>query len=223
MPAQIKSAYMSDFQTPTTRILFGERLKDVQQIQLSISKHGLLNPITVMPREKKLVVIDGKKRIAALRRMRFAGTLPRSLVRIPYIIVDQDTAQILPHLSLLTNREKFEEVLNLHQKGFGLMEIATTLYISKQCVKDLLNISRLSLRLQRAYFGGDLSINQARAFATLPNREAQDSLLIALGPFANAPDILRAITSGDTVIDIGDENVIILPSRSIPNPIPLAA
>jgi len=141
MPAQIKTAYMSDFQAPTTRILFGDRLKDVQQIQSSISKHGLLNPIIVMPRGKKLVVLDGKKRLAALRRMRFAGTLPRSLVRIPYITVDQNAAQILPHLSLLTNREKFEEVLSLRQQGFGLMEIATALYISKQCVKDLLSMS----------------------------------------------------------------------------------
>ncbi len=221
-PTQFKTAKLSDFQTPTTRILYGQRLKDVQQIQLSIAKHGLLNPITVMPRGKKLVVIDGKKRLAALRRMRFTGNLPRSLVNVPYVIANQNTLQT-PHMSLLSNREKFDEAIALRKQGHALMEIASTLYVSKQCVKDLLCVSRLSPRLQQAYFGGSISLDQARAFATLPNIETQDMLLVALGPFANAPEILNAIENGETVIDMGDENVIILPSRKVPNPLPLAA
>lgn len=214
MPTDLKTAKLSDFQTPTTRILFGERLKEVQQIQLSISKHGLLNPIIVMPRGEKLVVIDGKKRLAAMRRMRFKGCLPRSLVNVPYIIVRQNTVHTAPQLSLLSNKEKFEEALSLHEHGQSLMEIASTLYVSKQCVKDLLSVSRLSTRLKQAYFGGNISIDQAKVFASLPNKDAQDLLLVALGPFANAPDILQAISNGETVIDMGDENVIILPSRA---------
>ena len=214
MPTDIKTAKLSDFQAPTTRILFGERLKDVQQIQNSISKHGMLNPIRVMPRGKKLVIIDGKKRLAALRRMRFQGTLPRSLVNVPYVIVNEDTSLAAPQMSLLSNEEKFEETLALRKQGKSLMEIATTLYVSKQCVKDLLSVSRLSPRLRHAYFGGTISIEQAKVFASLPNKDAQDLLLVALGPFANAPDILSAIQSGETVIDMGDENVIILPSRN---------
>ena len=66
-------------------------------------------------------------------------------------------------------------------------------------------------------------MEQARAFATLPNMDAQDNLLIALGPFANAPDILTAIRQGETVLDIGDDNVLILPSKQTQTPIPLAA
>ena len=223
MPTQFKTAKLSDFQAPTTRILFGDRLKDVQQIQHSIAKHGLLNPIRVMQRGKKLVVIDGKKRLAALRRMRFKGCLPRSLVNVPYVIASQNMTAPAQQMGLLSNKEKFEETLTLRKQGQSLMEIATTLYVSKQCVKDLLSVSRLSLRLKQAYFGGNISIDQAKAFATIPNRNAQDMLLVALGPFANAPDILRAIRSGATVLDMGDENVIILPSRTIAPSLPIAA
>ena len=223
LPVHITSAKLANFRAPTVRILFGERLDEIKQIQASILTHGLLNPLVVMQQGHKLVVIDGKKRLAALRRMKFTGALPRSLVNVPYILVDQDNGQTQPSMGLLSNREKFEEVLSLKQKGQSLMEIATTLYVSKQCVKDLLSISRLSLRLKQAYFGGTLSIEQARAFATLPNMDTQDNLLIALGPFANAPDILNAIRQGETVIDIGDDNVIILPSRPPQRAMPMAA
>lgn len=213
LPLNVMTSKIDNFRSPTTRILFGERLKDVQQIQHSIAKHGLLNPIMVMHHGKKLVVIDGKKRLAALRRMRFAGELPRSLVNVPYILVSQKNNYECGFISLLSNRERFEEVLKLRRKGFGLMEIAAELYMSKNCVKDLLRIALLSPRLQQAFFGGTITTDQARAFATLPTMDAQDQLLIALGPFANAPDILKAIEDGETVINMDEDNVIILPSR----------
>lgn len=213
LPITVQMAKLANFRAPTTRILFGERLKEVAQIQNSIAAHGLLNPLIVMQRGEKLVIVDGKKRLAALRRMRFAGELPRSLVNVPYILIDHKADYERGVMTLLSNRERFEEVVNLRRKGLGLMEIAGELYISKQCVKDLLSVALLSPRLRQAYFGGTISIHQARAFASLPNAESQDQLLIALGPFADAPEILKAIESGDTVIEMDDDNVIILPSR----------
>lgn len=213
LPVTIKTAKLADFRAPTTRILFGQRLKDVAQIQSSILKHGLLNPLIVMQRGRKFVIVDGKKRLAALRRLRFAGELPRSLINVPYILVSQQGNYNSRAMSLLSNRERFEEVVKLRKKGLGLMEIAAELYISKNCVKDLLRIALLSPRLRQAYFGGTITINQARAFATLPNIDTQEQLLIALGPFANAPEILKAIETGETVINIENDNVIILPSR----------
>lgn len=219
----INTAKLSHFRAPTTRILFGDRLKEVQQIQDSIAAHGLLNPLVVMPRGNKFVIVDGKKRLAALRRMKFAGELPRSLIYVPYILVSQQEDYKPRAMSLLSNQERYEEVVKSRQQGLSLMEIASELYISKQCVKDLLRIALLSPRLRQAYFGGTISIDQARAFATLPNTDTQDQLLIALGPFANAPDILSAIEAGETVINMDDDNVIILPSRKPIAPMKFAA
>jgi len=213
LPLDITRAKLAEFRAPTSRILFGDRLKQVVQIQNSIAAHGLLSPLIVMRRGNKLVVVDGKKRLAALRRMRFAGELPRSLIGVPYILVDKETHYEGAAMSLLSNQERYEEVVKLRQKGASLMEIAAELYISKNCVKDLLRIALLSPRLRKAYFGAAITMEQARAFATLPTQDAQDQLLIALGPFANAPEILKAIEAGETVINMDNDNVIILPSR----------
>ena len=213
LPIKVQTAKLANFRAPTTRILFGDRLKDIVQIQKSIASHGLLNPLIVMQPGNKLIIVDGKKRLAALRRMRFMGELPRSLVNVPYILISQKEEFERGAMSLLSNRERYEEVLRLRENGYGLMEIATELYISKNCVKDLLRIALLSPRLRQAYFGGTITIHQVRAFATLPSLDAQDQLLIALGPFADAPDILKAIEEGETVINMDEENVIILPSR----------
>ena len=101
LPLNVITTKMENFRAPTTRILFGERLKEVQQIQASIQTHGLLNPLVVMKRGTKLIVIDGKKRLTALRRMKFAGTLPRSLVNIPYILVDQFNSDHMTPMSCL--------------------------------------------------------------------------------------------------------------------------
>lgn len=213
LPLNVTTAKLANFRAPTTRILFGQRLNDVKQIEASIARHGLLNPLIVMQRGKRFIIVDGKKRLAALRRMRFAGTLPRSLVKLPYILVDEHPFSESNAMGLLTNRERFDEVSRLRDEGLSVTQIASTLYVSNQCVKDLISIGMLSPRLRQAYFGGTISTAQARAFASLPNMEAQESLLIALGPFADAPEILKAIENGETVLDMGDDNVIILPSR----------
>ena len=213
LPLNVTTAKLANFRAPTTRILFGQRLNDVKQIEASIARHGLLNPLIVMQRGKRFIIVDGKKRLAALRRMRFAGTLPRSLVKLSYILVDEHPFSESNAMGLLTNRERFDEVSRLRDEGLSVTQIASTLYVSNQCVKDLISIGMLSPRLRQAYFGGTISTAQARAFASLPNMEAQESLLIALGPFADAPEILKAIENGETVLDMGDDNVIILPSR----------
>jgi len=223
LPKTDQHAQISSFRIPREKILFGHRLAEVKQVQTSILAHGLLNPVLVVPYRGKLVVMDGKKRLLALRKLRFSGLLPRGLQSIPYRIVGTVESERPAPMSLLSNRESYEQVSRLRRSGMALMEIASNLYITKQCVKDLLNIRRLSTNLRRAFFGGTISLAQARAFVTLPNPDAQDRLLLALGPFASAPDILSAIEAGETVLGLDEDNVIILPSRNNVPATPLAA
>jgi len=82
---QISYAPLTRFRAPTSSILFGQPLNDVKQMEVSIQTHGLLSPLRVLVHKGKFIVIDGRKRLTALRRMRFKGELPRNLQTIPYV------------------------------------------------------------------------------------------------------------------------------------------
>lgn len=210
----IKPSYakLSDFRLLTPKIQYGERLKEICELQASISEFGLLHPLIVSKTGNRLIVMDGRKRLAALRRMTFDGTLPRSLVRVPYVMVGQ-VRQPHPDLVLLTNVEKYETVKKLAGQGFSLSEISATLHVAKDHVRDLFKVDQLSCRLKAAFLGEALSLSQVQAFASIPDKAAQDDLLMKLGPFVLENDILQAIADGETVLDLGYNNVIILPSR----------
>jgi len=85
--SHMKTAPVDMFTTLRPRLLIGELLQDIKSIQASIAKFGLLSPIVVTRSDDRLIIIDGRKRLAAIRRLAFMGRLPRSLVNIPYIEV----------------------------------------------------------------------------------------------------------------------------------------
>lgn len=207
-----KYASLAKFRATYPKILFGDVLKDVKRLERSIRHHGLLSPLVVSKNRNRYLVIEGAKRLAALRRLKFNGKLPRDLKRIPYVLIDQSRGAHAD-LSLLSNREKYEKVQSLRRGGLSLREISTAIFTPKKTVSDILNVSKLSARLKQAYFGDAITLDQVAAFSTIPNPAAQDALLLKLGPFAQETEILSHITAGDTVLALGEDNIIILPSR----------
>jgi len=211
-------AVFSKFKIARSPILYGDKLKEVRCLERAIAKFGLLNPLVVVKSADKFMIIDGKKRFAALRRMAAKGTLPRDLKYIPYILIDQNqSAKITPPTivpKLLNNRDLYRQVKSLQNSGHSLMEIATELYISKTCVIEILSVSRLSPRLKLAFFEGYLSRSQAKALATLAEHAQQEALMVKLGPFAQETDILRAIENDQTIMALDTDNVIILPKAT---------
>lgn len=213
-PMTYPVAALGMFRLTESRFLYGAALKDIQDMETSITTHGLLNPVIVTRRTNHLVVVDGRTRIQTLRRMKSAGTLPRNLVNIPYVFVKDTHLFPLPALALLSNRDQFLHIGRLHTSGYSLTHIAHKLHISTRHVRDILSVVKLSSKLQKSFMDGMISLEQARAFATLPTHDAQDALMQALGPFASAPEIIDAIYIGETVLSIDEDNVIILPSRT---------
>ena len=216
LPLLLDRADITDFDSPRVSILAGAALDAVRQLENSILRFGLLNPIVVTRTHGgRLRVVDGKLRLTVLRRLRFSGRLPRSLSTIPFIIADATSDAPASALALLSNIEQFEQVDDLAARGLSSAQIAAMLYAPLGLVQGLRAVERLSPRLRNAFFGGHIDLAQARAFATLPNPDSQDALLLALGPFVAAPDILRAIANGQTVLDLGNEDdTLILPSRA---------
>ena len=212
-------ADIAEFDYPEPSVLTGETLAELQRLTASIAELGLLSPV-IVSRDSytgRLRVIDGIKRLIAIRRLRFAGRLPRSLDTVPFILAEDTGRTQTSPLTLLSPIEQVEQVEALVAEGFPTEAIAAKLYASADLVRDLQGVARLSDKLRNAYFGGHISLDQARAFATLPNPDSQDALLLALGPFAGAPEILHAIAHGETVVSVGvsEDDILILPSRPL--------
>ncbi len=188
--SQIKTASVDMFITPHSRLFGGQLLSDIKSIQLSISRYGLLSPIVVARRHKKLVVIDGRKRLAALRRLDFLGKLPRSLVNIPFVELDALQDNPSPTPRLMSNRDLLSLIIQRVRKPEDIDIVAKDLFLTRKCVRDILTLTRLSPRLKKAFFAQSISFEQARAYAATPLHGLQDRAFMSLGPFVEASEIL---------------------------------
>lgn len=210
-------AEISLFKSSAPTVLYGEQLKSIHAMQASIARFGLFSPITVLRQGEHLMVVDGRKRLAALRRLQFCGELPDKLLSIPYVIVNTVRQRRLglgqEHLPLLNNDEKYNLIMDLQDEGLGAMEIAAQLHISHEFALMVTRIGQLSPDLQLAFLQDTLTVEQAHAFASIPNLKAQTKLLEMLGPHVEAPSVIQAIKAGETVLEIDDEHVYVLPSR----------
>lgn len=212
-------APLCQFRSSVPRILYGAELKAVKDIAQSIRQEGLIFPLLVSEQNGRLFVIDGRKRLAALRRLSFLGQLPRSLKTVPFIMSAHSGK--IPVSAVIPRRELYERITRKVEAGQTVTAIANALHITTATVQDILNITRLSPSLRTAYWRGDLSLAQVKAFSTLSNFDAQDRLLSLLGPFASVDIILEAIASGQTVIgldgdNLDDSTIVIMPSKTRP-------
>jgi hypothetical protein len=174
------------------RILCGKRLRDVQALQESIVIYGLLSPIIVMKQAEQLIVVDGRKRLAAIKRLQFKGRLPPSFRTIPYLLATDLRTTERPAPLILANEGLYDAVIERFQAGEDVDALTTLFSVSHQCVRDILTLSRLTPRIRAAFFNKTLSFPQARAFAALPAPCDQDFLFNKLSSLATPNDILSS-------------------------------
>ncbi len=189
MPAH---APVDNFALLRSQVLTGNRLKQVKVLQESIARFGLLSPIVAIRREGRLFVVDGRKRLAALRRLAFLGRLPRSLANIPYLIAE-GTGEPPKRTAMLTSNAKlFNAVRARFTSGLAIDAIASDFHISRQCVRDVLSLIRLDAGLRSLYFARKISFAQAQAYAAIPDTADQRRVASLLGMDASAGAVLDA-------------------------------
>lgn len=212
MTADRNYATLSRFRSATPRILSGNLLKDVRDMQVSITQNGLVTPLLVSPNQSRLIVIDGRKRLLALRRLQFDDIMPPTLTKIPYNVIEPVRQKITERVTL--NPVKiYRHIRDMRNSGRSISEMSRLLALPKDNIRRFLAIDKLSPRLQENFFNHLMTMDQVLAFATLPNVDAQDALFSRLGVLASEKDILDAIRRGQTVLTVSNDNVIILPSR----------
>ncbi len=187
----IETASVDMFTTLRSRLLRGQTLQDVKAMQASIARFGLLSPIVISRAQGRLIVVDGRKRLAAIKRLSFMGRLPRSLVNIPFIEVDIAQTKQSKTPALMSNRELYTTVTDMFTAHQDIDAIAADLFLPRESVRQVLTLAHLSPRLRRAFFDKVIDFSRAKAFATMPNHKAQELVFMALGPFADENEILN--------------------------------
>ena len=195
--SHMKTAPVDMFTTLRPRLFVGRLLQDIKAVQASISRFGLLSPIIVSRSEGRLIVVDGRKRLAAIRRLEFMGRLPRSLVNIPYIELTDARQTAADAPALMSNRDLYVTVTGMFSSHQDVAQIASDLYLSRKCITQVLTLARLSTRLRKAFFDRTIDFNQAKTYAALPEHKLQERSFMALGPFADEQDILDFATKAE--------------------------
>ena len=200
--SHMKTASVDMFTTLRPRMFAGSVLEDIKSIQASIAKFGLLSPLVVTRSENRLIVIDGRKRLAAIRRLAFMDRLPRSLINIPYLEVQDAKPAATDAPSLMSNRDLYVTVMDMFRAHQDVDKIAADLYLCRKIVKQVLTLGCLSPRLRKAFFDRTIDFAQAKAYAALPHHSAQETAFLALGPFAEDQAILNFAVETEPTIDI---------------------
>lgn len=210
-----KYATLSKFRSATPKILCGNLLKDVCKLQISIQRYGIIEPLTVIRNHKRLIVVDGRKRLMALRRLMFNKALPAKLSRVPYRVIEQSSSDAKPRqIKDISLADAYAHIKRQQEKGRSISDIARRARVSKDTIRRVLTIDNLSPRLKNGFLKEQLTAKQALAFATLPNCESQDALYDQLGPHIDDNSVIKAIMRGETVLPLSDNDVVILPSRN---------
>jgi len=189
-------------------------MQNIEWIEESIENEGLLNPLIVTRRNNKFVVLDGKKRLTAIRKLARSHDYRRALHKIPCLVdVPESVIRKLNQPALISQPELAHKALIALRAGASAKAISQRFDCSLCVIEDIMMLPNLHPDIMKHFNSKTISLQQAAAFATIDNPKAQWALLLELGPFVSRTEIISAIRSGEVVLDLPNGETIILPSR----------
>lgn len=188
----------------------------LKAIKDSIERDGLFHPLLVIKKRNKYEVIDGKKRLKALRALSKSSLFTRALKKVPCLVQTESPSHAIKtdRPTLMNESELAHAVIKQLKAGVSSIKIAKRFDCDVSLIKDISTLPKLNAKILQNFNRGVLSLEQAAALATIPNPTAQWNLLLQLGPFALNKDIIKNIKNGETVLSLPDDSVIIVPSRT---------
>ncbi len=153
------------------RLHFDE--EKLNELSASIKEHGVLQPLLVVRRGERYLLVAGERR---WRASRMAG-----LKQVPVIIRDYNTQQVA-EISLVENLQRDD--LNALEEAMGIKSLIETFRLTQEQVAERLSMSRpavtnslrlltLPLSVQDWMMAGQLSAGHGRAIAALEDQDTQ--------------------------------------------------
>ena len=140
----------------------------LKELADSITKHGVIQPVTVVKTDKGYMIVAGERR--------FRATLKAGLKTVPAVVKNYDEKET-KEVALLENLQR--EDLNPIEEAraikrlmdeFALTqdEVAERLGKSRSAIANTLRLLALSPEVTRLVVNGELSAGHARALVTFP-------------------------------------------------------
>lgn len=168
----------------------GERLNAIRTVEQSILNQGLNTPLLVTPCGDHLIVVDGRNRLGALRRLAFSGKHDALIKQIPYRCLENGTVSASDDTTIndssvprIASRHVFDPVLfaeveQMRRSGLSVSECATICEIPLQCAKDLQSLSCVHPAIRDLFFDRQISFQTVLDLAIIPDQKQQLSQLL---------------------------------------------
>lgn len=162
---------------------------DTADLQASILAHGLLNPLVVIPAKGKgaFEVVAGGRRLRALEALVNEGHLPADTT-VPVVLAEAEAAE---ELSLAENfirkaMRPYEIYRAFTKTGGGDASVLADRFgITEARAKRILRLGNLLPDIFEAYATGEITEEQAQAFAATEDRDLQAKAWDAFGHITN--------------------------------------
>jgi ParB/RepB/Spo0J family partition protein len=155
----------------------------VKELAASILAHGLLHNLVVVQNGVYYDVIDGQRRLLALRSLKLDGATP-----IP-CEVRKAPAAVAEELSLAANVEReplhpmdeYEAFARLAAAGQSVADIAARFGVETRTVERRMKLGELCPMAREAYRAGALDAVAIKALTLVKNHKQQEKILRACG------------------------------------------
>jgi len=155
------------------------REEGLEELKASIVAHGLIVPLIAVDRDGELYVIEGNRRLAALKALDGAGP-----TTVPVVIIDAPDGDALEKSLVANIMHRPLHPVDQYE-AFSLIkkpveEIARDFGLAKIDVERALALGRLSEKVREAWRAGTIKAEAAQCFTLAPDPAVQDKTLAAL-------------------------------------------
>ncbi len=150
---------------------------DVSELKEEIERDGLLSDLVVRKRDKAYELVDGERRLRALKKLGWK-TAPVRVVKLDDSIVRRSVYKVNKVREDYTVEEEARYFKKLTQEGMTPWEISKELGVDFHWVLAHLNVFKFPENIQKALWTGQISISHLVALEGTIGRSIEESLSI---------------------------------------------
>ena len=204
---QLRHIKLENLKLATVNVRHGKTTPDVSDIQPSIKKRGILQPLLVRPNGKGFEVVAGRRRYFAAKNLQKEGS---EIEPIPCAIMVKGDDAAAMEASLLENiarlpmdpMQQYEAFAKLIKQGETIGSIAETFAITELAVKRTLALAGLLPAIKTLYQNDQIDVETLRILTLASKAQQKEWLALVKDERAHAPtghQLKRWLLGGENI------------------------